>query len=182
MPIKPKSSQDQASLIQSAEAFDRFYTQTHLIVYRYIFGLYNGSSEDVEDLTTETYIRAWKSRRRFRGDDSAALGWLLKIARNLVIDAHRRYVRQGPTLDIEEHVIPNPDTSPEEKIAHQQQLQSLWKLLQKLPTHHREIIVFRYLLGWRVKEIAAHLDMTENTVSVNIRRILKRLQNDWPES
>jgi len=182
MPLKPKPPTDQASPIQSADAFDRLYTRTNLVVFRYVFGLHGGPSEDVEDLTAETYIRAWKSRKRFRGDDSAALGWLLKIARNLVIDKSRRIENKIYKLDIEQHILPNPDIGPEEKAVHQQQLHILWNLLNKLPTHHREIIVLRYLLGWQVKEIAAHLGLPENTISVNIRRILKRLRRDWPES
>lgn len=43
------------------------------------------------------------------------------------------------------------------------------------------MIVLRYVLGWPVKRIAEHLDMLENTVSVNLRRILQRMQRDWPE-
>jgi RNA polymerase sigma-70 factor (ECF subfamily) len=182
MPLHPKLFPNQASPIQGAEAFDRLYTRTHLIVFRYIFGLCGGPVEDVEDLTIETFVRAWKSRHRFRGDDSAALGWLLKIARNLVIDAYRRHAKHDPSLDIEQHSIPHSDLGPEDKTAHQEQLQILWQLLAQLPPHQREIIVLRYLLAWQVRAIAAHLDMAENTVSVNIRRILERLRRDWPES
>jgi RNA polymerase sigma factor (sigma-70 family) len=53
--------------------------------------------------------------------------------------------------------------------------------LAKLSDTHKEMIVLRYILGWRVKEIADHLEMKENNVSVTIRRILKRLQEAWSE-
>lgn len=182
MPLKSKVSPNQASPIQDAADFDRLYARTHLIVFRYIYGLHGGPTEDVEDLTTDTFIRAWKSRHRFRGDNSAALGWLLKIARNLVIDVHRRYAKHSQNLDIEQHFIPHPDLGPEDKAAHQEQLQILWRLLVQLPTQQREMIVLRYLLGWQVRVIATHLDMAENTVSVNLRRILERLRREWPES
>jgi RNA polymerase sigma factor (sigma-70 family) len=54
-------------------------------------------------------------------------------------------------------------------------------LLHTLSSQHREILVLRYLLNWRVKEIAEHLEMKENTVSVYIRRALKQLRQSWPE-
>jgi RNA polymerase sigma factor (sigma-70 family) len=53
-------------------------------------------------------------------------------------------------------------------------------MLNKLPIQHKEILVLRYILGWRVKDIAAHLQMSENNVSATIRRKLKKLQNEWP--
>ena len=90
MPLKPNRAALQRNPLQSVEAFDQLYQSTHLIIFRYIYGLHGGSQEDVEDLTANTFTRAWKARSRFNGDPSAAIGWLLKIARNLVIDDYRR--------------------------------------------------------------------------------------------
>jgi RNA polymerase sigma-70 factor (ECF subfamily) len=167
--------------LKEADAFQIVYENSHLIVFRYIYGLHGGPIEDVEDLTTATFLRAWKSRRRFRGNQDAALGWLLKIARNLVIDDYRRKKRRGIFLDIEKQIIPDPDITPEEKVAQNEQILTLWTILQRLPNQPREMVVLRYILGWRVKDIAKHLDMNENTVSVNIRRILNQLQTEWPK-
>jgi RNA polymerase sigma-70 factor (ECF subfamily) len=158
------------------------YQSHHLVVFRFIYGLNGGPIEDVEDLTTITFLRAWKSRRRFRGSQDAALGWLLRIARNLVIDTHRREKRRGMLVDIEKQPLSTDDPLPEERLSHDERIQVLQKSLAKLPEHHREMIVLRYLLGWRVKDIATHLEMSDNTVSATIRRILKRLQESWPET
>ena len=166
--------------LRDAETFQQFYARCHLMVFRFIYGLHGGPTEDVEDLTAETFVRAWKSRRRFSGSEQAALGWLLKIARNLVIDAHRREKSRGFPQDIEQHVIPAPEATPEEQAQLQEQVKVLWSLLQKLPAQQREILVLRYLLGWRVQDIGKHLEIKENTVSVYIRRAVKRLRQDWP--
>lgn len=72
--------------------------------------------------------------------------------------------------------------TPEEQALARQQRQTLWKLLQSLPLEHREMIVLRYMLDWRVVEIAQHLKRSENNVSVTLRRILVRLHRDWPRS
>jgi DNA-directed RNA polymerase specialized sigma24 family protein len=37
------------------------------------------------------------------------------------------------------------------------------------------------MLGWRVGEIAAHLEMTEDNVSVTLHRALAKLRKDWAD-
>jgi len=178
---KKKSIANNAAPLRDAEAFQALYQRTHLIVYRYIFGLYDGATQDVEDLTADTFSRAWKARRRFRGDPDAALGWLLRIARNLVIDTFRRHKVRGYPQDIDEYIIPSPQASPEERALLQEEVTTLWNAINKLPYQQREIIVLRYFLGWQVKAIASYLEMKENTVSVNIRRAIKRIRKEWLE-
>lgn len=171
--------------LQNVDNFDRLFNHTHLVVFRYIYGLHGGPRDEVEDLTAETYTRAWKARHRFMGDENAALRWLLRIARNLVIDDSRRAKFRGEHQSLEDLganiKLASPDLSPEEIISSHQQFQTLWLLLNNLSTKQREMLVLRYILGWQVKQIASHMDMGENTVSVNIRRTLNRLRKDWPD-
>lgn len=162
-------------------AFRALYTETHLTVFRYVYGLNGGSIQDAEDMAAETFTRAWKSRNRFVGDSNAALGWLLKIARNLVIDSHRKHARRKTDTGIDQMVIIAPDTSPEEKAIIAEQCRIMWRLLQDLPDTKREMLVLRYMLGWRVNRIARHFGLPENTVSVTMRRLLKQLREKWPQ-
>ena len=177
-PIK-SSSKENISL-RDTESFKLFYEHNHLIVFRFIYGLHGGSHQDVEDLTSEVFMRAWKSRNKFTGSEQAGLGWLLKIARNLVIDTHRRHKLRGLSRDIERHIIPSDERSPEEQTQIKEQVKTLWSLLNKLPNLQREILVLRYILGWRVQDISKYSEMKENTVSVYITRALKRLRQNWP--
>lgn len=171
---------EQNAAFPNAEAFTRLYEETYLVVFRYIYGLSGGPLQEVEDLTAETYARAWKTRHRFNGDEGAALGWLLRIARNLAIDlSRRRNVR-----DVDESVLveylADPNLAPELDIITREQIATLWRMLGTLAYDVREILVLRYLLGWQVKQVAHYLEMNENNVSVTIRRALKKLQRDWP--
>jgi len=168
--------------LAEAEAFAELYQRTHLVVFRYIYALTGGPQQEVEDLTADTFIRAWKARHRFEGDQEAALSWLLRIARNLVIDSHRRTKVRGVETNLKDALLIAPDASPEEQVARQEQFNALWVIISTLPPQHREMIVLRYVLGWPVKRIAAHLNMLENTTSVNLRRILQRIQRDWPDN
>lgn len=168
------------SPLAEPEAFGQLYERTHLAVFRYIYGLHGGPQQEVEDLTAETYMRAWKARHRFMGNEQDALSWLLKIARNLVIDIHRRKKVRGEETNLEEVMLATLEPNPEEQVSMQDQFKALWISVNTLPPQHREMIVLRYVLEWPVKRIAAHLDMLENTVSVNLRRILNRIQRNWP--
>lgn len=167
------------------QAFSQLYDHAHLIVFRFIYALHGGPRQAVEDLAAETFVRAWKARRRFQGDREAAVGWLLQIARNLVIDSYRRERTRGETGQIEDVSaylqLSNHQAGPEEQLLQREQFRLLWARLQEMPAEHREMLVLRYVLGWQVRRIAAHLDMLENTVSVNLRRIIARLRRDWPE-
>ena len=161
-------------------SFSIFYEQTHLPVFRYLYGLTGGPQEDVEDLTAEAFIRAWRARRTFQGDADAALGWLMKIARRLVIDDYRRRKARPVTEGDIPDELPLADPLPEEAALAGEDQQSLWTLLRRLPNEPREMLVLRYLLGWRVNQIAAYLEVPENTVSVTIHRTLERLRQRWP--
>jgi RNA polymerase sigma-70 factor (ECF subfamily) len=167
--------------IPDADAFARLYEETYLIVFRYIYGLSGGPLQEAEDLTAETYARAWKNHQHFNGDANAALGWLLRIARNLAIDLSRR--RKVRDVDEEFLVELLTDSQPalEVDVITREQIAILWMLLSTLPDEVREMLVLRYILGWQVKQIAGHLALNENNVSVTIRRALKRLQHDWPQ-
>jgi RNA polymerase sigma-70 factor (ECF subfamily) len=164
-----------ASLDTSAD-FSRAYEQTHLPVFRYIYGLTGGPQQDVEDLTAETFLHAWQARHSFHGEEGAILGWLLHIARNLVIDRSRRLRVRESAPD----PLPAPVPGPEDSAQAGEEQHALLAMLQSLPGETREMLVLRYMLGWRVRRIAAHLEIPENTVSVSIHRALERLRRDWP--
>jgi RNA polymerase sigma factor (sigma-70 family) len=50
-----------------------------------------------------------------------------------------------------------------------------------LPEQQREMLVLRHMVGWQVKEIAVHMQIPANTVSVTIRRLLASLRQNWPD-
>jgi RNA polymerase sigma-70 factor (ECF subfamily) len=168
--------------LTDTETFQKLFENQYLAVFRFIYGIHGGSIEEIEDLTTTTFLRAWKSRRRFQGNQASANGWLLKIARNLVIDTYRKNRRRGVQYNIENQTIVSTENLPEEQVAFEEKIQTLKKLLSRLPNRKKEIITLRYMLGWRVKDIAHHLEMSENHVSVLIRRTLKQIQDSWPMS
>ena len=167
-------------ILQDANTFHRLYERSYLVVYRYVYGSLGGPVQDVEDITAETFLRAWKSRRRFKGDHEAAVGWLLRIAHNLIIDKYRHNKVHGLDDELEETNFPISLAGPEEQLFMSEQIRILQSLMQNLALDQREMIVLRYMLDWPVQRIAQHMGMLENTVSVNLKRTLQRLRDRWP--
>lgn len=180
--IKGRLWREREGLLQNADTFTRVYEQTYLTVFRYVYGLSAGYGQEAEDLTAETYARAWKQRQRFNGNEQAALGWLLRIARNLSIDASRRRKVRDVDESTNIELLLDPHLAPEVDVIAREQITTLWKMLGALSSDVREIIVLRYILGWQVRQIAGYLGVNENTISVTIRRTLKSLQHEWPHS
>jgi RNA polymerase sigma-70 factor (ECF subfamily) len=172
--------------LQESDAFCQLYQDTYLTIFRFIYALHGGSRQDVEDLTSETYYKAWKARSRFQGNRDEAQRWLLVIARNSIYDSFRRKKTRPNLLSLEEisefiH-IPGPSPAlPEVIVAYQEDFAKLWSLVQELKPEHREILLLRYLMGWQVKQIAAQIGSSENNVSAALRRIIQRLQRAWAE-
>lgn len=165
--------------LAGAADFARFYEECHLHVFRYAYALLGGAIDDAEDVTSETFARAWDHRQRFRGDADAALAWVLTIARRRVIDMARRQRRQPLPADLPGPSAPLPV---EAAVLAGERSRTLISLLRALPDDQREMLVLRYILGWQVKRVAAHFGKPENTIAVTIRRCLQRLQHAWPHA
>ena len=165
--------------LNEPQVFGQFYEEAHLAVFRYIYALHGGPRQEIEDLTAETFVKAWKARRKFNGPKKAAISWVMLIARRLVIDSYRRQRVRGYQLDIEEINYLSKEPLPEEQATQKEQLTTLMNLLGTLSVEKREILILRYILGWRVTEIGSHLNIQENTVSVQIKRTLMKLRQDW---
>jgi len=179
--IKRYFSSDMAFSITAVSVFSRLFEKTHLPVFRYIYGLTGGPLQEAEDLTAEVYARAWKTRDHFQGNDQAALGWLLRIAKNLIIDLARSHKVREVDEEINIELLVDPDQLPELDIITREQIKTLWCMLGRLPEETREMLVLRYILGWQVKQVAEYVGISENNVSVTIRRALQRLRNDWSQ-
>jgi RNA polymerase sigma factor (sigma-70 family) len=71
--------------------------------------------------------------------------------------------------------------NPEKQALLSEQEQVILRLLGELSEEQREVLVLRYLLNWKVRDIAIFLDYPANRVSVHIRRGLEKLKTLWPD-
>jgi RNA polymerase sigma-70 factor (ECF subfamily) len=146
-------------------AAETLVSQTQQSVWRMLAHL---TSRDVaEDLTQETYARAFASLTRFRGDSSART-WLLAIARRVAAD-HLRRRRTRPAVvtagDWQRRAEQNQPRLPglEETIA-------LRQALARLVPERREAFVLTQIIGLSYAEAAEVCDCRVGTIRSRVAR------------
>ena len=143
-----------------------------------------GSADEAEDVTQETFIRAYRSLGRF--DTQRPLRpWLFKIAANLARNQHRsmgRYLAAlGRLFHTERGAIGTPVEAQGDK---HQQAEDLWRAVQALGVADQQIIYLRYFLDLSVDETAQVTGLVQGTVKSRLHRALERLrkviEKDFP--
>ncbi len=140
-------------------------------VYRFAFWL-SGDPTEAEDITSETFVRAWAKKTDFRTETLKA--YLLKIARNAYLERLRKKRRLTELEDV--HIDPSP--GPYEQVESNQELTRITKLLQGLPENDRAAFVMRVQHELPYAEIARVLELSLAAVKVKIHRVRKRILAD----
>lgn len=133
-----------------------------------------------EDLTQGTFERALRAWARYDPRRASEATWLLAIARNLVIDHHRRD-RPTPVDQIDERSAPVV-SGPGERYAASPELHDA---LSQLASREQEILALRFGADMTGPEIAALMDLTLANVQQIISRSLRKLRHSledagWP--
>lgn len=127
-------------------------------------------AELAADLRQETWLRF---RRRESGEEIGNLrAFLYRIARNLIID-HRRQQESRP---IEEEIsteLVSAQPCPERAASDAQRLELLQRVVQDLPPHLRQALLWNRLDGMTQREIGERLGVSESMAG---RYILKALE------
>jgi RNA polymerase sigma factor (sigma-70 family) len=129
---------------------------------------------DAEDAVQEALTRAWRSRHACRNPE-APIPWCLQITRN---EAIRLIGRARPTATAES--LDEGDFG-EDADARQERLRvllrvDLYRALESLPPHERQLIALRYVHDCSHSEIAEMLEIPEATARVRLHRVHRRLE------
>jgi RNA polymerase sigma-70 factor (ECF subfamily) len=172
MPPADEPENIRNSLAGDPEAFAAFVQEYQKMVFSVVFRM-TGSLADTEDLTQETFLRAYQHLDSFRGQSKLST-WLCRIAVNLALnwrtrEAHRDNVH---TTWAENTISDAPGRFLDELSQRVQQA------LDKLPAKQRAAIVLTVYENQSHAEAAKVLNCTEATISWRVfaaRRKLKRL-------
>ncbi len=135
---------------------------------------YTNRKEEAEDLTQEILIRVYQNLKSYRSEVGSFQNWILRVARNLIID-HYRQVRRYPqtggseeleTMNIKDEKVPNPQRAAEQVEASK----FLQDGLRSLSPELKEAIILRELEGMAYQDIAEMLSVPEGTVKSRINR------------
>ena len=145
---------------------DQLYQENAKIVYHYLLSLCYTPSL-AEDLTQETFLRAYQSLERYDGSCKLST-WLCQIGKHVYYQYLAKSKREIPTEPKEQ---PAPQKmQPEETVLHRMELLEVLKEMQQLPAQMREVIYLRASADLSFREIGEILGRSENWARVNFYR------------
>lgn len=139
-------------------------------LHNFLFQLL-GNTHDAEDVTQETFIRAYKGLPNFQATRASITTWLYAIARNTAITHLRRRKPSAQFEDIEISTDENPSLLLETKDENL----ALWTLARSLKPREYEVLWLRYGEGFPVVEIARVMSLTQIHIKVLLHRARKHL-------
>ena len=140
------------------------------VVYRRV-----GDRSAAEDLTQETFLRAWRARAGYRGGDPSVRGWLCTIAANVARDHIRARRRRPIETEAVYDDIPSMSDDPAAAAEAIVSLEQLRLALAALPANHREMFLLRERDGLSYKEIAGVMQCPIGSVMSGLARARERL-------
>jgi RNA polymerase sigma-70 factor (ECF subfamily) len=140
-----------------------FVRATQAEVWRFVAALVDAGTAD--DLTQETYLRAFRGLDGFAGRSSART-WLLSIARHVCAD-HIRTLQRRRRLAAR---LPRPEPVPDAA-----GLVGTLDLLAALPDDRREAFVLTQLVGLSYEEAAAACAVAVGTIRSRVARARTQL-------
>ena len=161
-------------------AFEEIFKETNKGIYNYLLNL--SSNRDLaDDLTQETYIRAFKSIKSLKSKD-ALISWLHRIALNLYRDEIKK---PKPNIQSIDDNNENNDITEDitdwtrnpENVATDKELQNIVKnAIQCLPEIHRAVVTMHHIEGMEIDDIAKVLKISNGTIMSRLARARESLR------
>lgn len=177
------SRSDLDQLVESAQhgdhpAFEELVRRTHADTFALARRLVS-DEDDARDVVQETYLRAFRSIKKFRGDAQFTT-WLYRITANCA-STHlgRRRRHRHDALDKEVAV---PDLHPDHDpalVADASLLRDrLESAIAELPPRLRAVVVLRDIYDLNHAEIADELGISESAAKVRLHRARRKLRTE----
>lgn len=172
---------DLAALVAKArngdrDAFTELVARTYTDTYTLAFRL-TGSDADAADVVQDTYVRAFKSMSKFRGDAKFTT-WLYRIAANCA-STHMSKSRRNhhEVLDDDHAVVDSVTAHDPEMIIDNGVLHGrLVDALELLPKHMREVVVLRDVYDLTHEDLANEVGISVTAAKVRLHRARKKLR------
>ncbi|MEK7147158.1 MAG: RNA polymerase sigma factor [Patescibacteria group bacterium] len=162
---------------KTQQAFLRAFDELAPKLYR--FSLLKVSSKVLaEDLVSQTFLRTLQYLHNGREIKTFSV-FLYQVLKNLITDHWRSKNRQNVSLEeFPDDIFADYRQSPE-KITNEIEFKRIMDGLNQLPKDQQEIIHWRFIDGFSVKEIAALSGKKNSAIYVSIYRAINKLKQHW---
>ena len=177
--LKAAAETSGAELIRRARAGDGAAWEDIVTQYsRRIFNLayrFTSSIEAAEDLTQEVFIRIYKTLEQYDAKQGDLSNWLMRLARNLIIDDYRHRQRNPQNTmadDVEDHTyhLRSVGTSAHKEMERRELAAQVQEGIDKLAPDLRTCVILRDIEEMTYQEIVEVLKIPEGTVKSRINR------------
>lgn len=145
-------------------------------IYRYLFRL-TRDARQAEDLTQETFFRAFLSLDDYRGEKVRP--WLFKVAYHAFVDWHRKQTRRPLHLvaqlpEREDHLVDDPA----ETVVNRERWEMAHELLSQLPEKQKQVILLA-AMSFSYAEMVEILEIDLADVKRSLFRGRQKLRKLW---
>jgi len=137
-----------------------------------------GDERLAEDLTAETFEKAWRNRQRYRRDLAAFSTWLFTIARHVAADHFRR---PHPEVPLEAAAAVSGGENVESLVQRRADFERLASLLSQLNERERDLVALKYGAGLTNRAIARLTRLSESNVGSLLHRVVQHLRTALEE-
>ena len=170
----------------NTEAFDQLVTRYRTRVFAMIYNMVH-NEQDAWDLAQDSFVKAWKSIRRFRGR-SSFYTWIYRIVMNVTIDWLRKKQVKGAGTEFNDAIqlreiepasrtVPKADPLPHERMERSEIRARIDNAIAQISPEHRAVIVMKEIEEMQYHEIAEALGCSIGTVMSRLFYARKKLQN-----
>ena len=162
----------QIEIIEQAKlkaSFGFIYRNYAKKLYQYFWYRVGYRKSVAEDLTQETFVRAYQKFSQFENRGFSYLTYLMSIAHNQLVNYYRR--TRPVSLD-QAGDIP-VETTP--KVETEMEIERLWQAVDDLTANEKDVMFMKYQREMSVREISQVMDKSENAVKLLLSRARKKL-------
>ncbi len=136
-----------------------------------------GDHHDAEDLTTQTFLQAYRHFERAQRESAGRplRPWLIRIAHNLAAN-HFRDRSRKPQTHIDDTTVLSAIHTTEDLVEGRDELARILAGVQQLPGDRREALIMRFALGMDNGEIARALGRSDGATKVLLHRAIRQLE------
>jgi RNA polymerase sigma-70 factor (ECF subfamily) len=168
------------------EAFDELVVRYRTRIFGMIYNMVH-NEQDAWDLAQDSFVKAWNSIKRFRGQ-SSFYTWIYRIVMNVTIDWLRKKQVKGAGTEFDDAIqlkeiepasktVPKPDALPYERMERSEIRAQIDNAIAQLSPEHRAVILMKEIEDMQYREIAEALGCSIGTVMSRLFYARKKLQN-----
>ncbi len=152
------------------ELVNKYRRQVYAVAWRFTH-----NHEEADDLTQETFVKAYNNLKTFRGE-SGFKTWLLRITTNLSINLKKSGRVSKDSGETPDEGTAGDTSAPLDNLIEGEKHKQLYRAIQRLPPKQKETLLLKTFKDMTCEEVAGVMRCSVGTVKANVFNAMKRLR------